>query len=175
MDYWILKELVDEYNCAGFDCEYDADFVTSFDGTKLSPKWSALPVKFLYKSRKKGDCPSLQIVPFFSEKAIKALKQVMGDNVEYLPVTGEALKFTIVNVIKVIDALDMEKSDLEYFDDGRIFNYTKLVLDSNKLSTNNIFKLVEFPRTDIIVSDKFKQIVEESGLKGFAFKKVEVS
>ena len=175
MDYWILKYLSDEYNCTGFDCEYDADFVTSFDGTRLSSKWMPLPVKFLYRSRKKGDCPSLQIVPFFSSKAIKVLSEIMGENVEYLPVTGEASKFTIVNVIKIIDALDMEKSILEYFDDGRIFNYTKLVLDSKKLSEDNIFKLLEFPRTDVIVSNKFKDAVEKAGLKGFTFEKVEIS
>lgn len=175
MEYWILKELVDEYNCTGFDCEYDAEFVTSFDGRKLSPSWIPLPVKFLYKSRKKGDCPSLQIVPFFSTKAVTVLSEIMGEDVEYLPVSGEASKFTIVNVIKLIDALNKQKSILEYFDDGRIFNYSKLVLDPKKLSTENIFKLVEFPRTDIIVSDKFKDAVEKAGLKGFAFEKVEVS
>ena len=175
MEYWVLKELVDEYNCTGFDCEYNVDLVTSFDGRKLSDNWKPLPVKFLYRSRKKGDCPSLQIVPLFSAKAIKVLREIMGENVEYLEVTGEASKFTIVNVIKLVDALDREKSVLEYFDDGRIFNYTKIVLDSRKLSTENIFKLIEFPRTDIIVSDKFKDAVEKAGLKGFAFEKIEVS
>ena len=176
LGYWILKELVDEYNCTGFDCEYDADFVTSFDGTKLSSKWIPLPVKFLYKSRKKGDCPSLQIVPFFSSKAVKVLSEIMGENVEYLPVTGEASKFTIVNVIKMIDALDMEKSDLIYFPDGKIMSKRKIVLRSEKIScTDNIFKLIEFPRTSVIVSDNFKDAVEKACLKGFTFEKVEIS
>ena len=141
----------------------------------MSLKWKSLPVKFLYRSRKKGDCPSLQIVPFFSEKAIKALKEVMGDNVEYLPVTGEASKFTIVNVIKVIDALDMEKSELKIFDDGKIWGYKKLVIKAENVASDNIFKVTQFPRALVIVSDKFKRIVEEAGLKGFAFKKAEVS
>ena len=175
MDYWIVSYLSDEYNCTGFDCEYDADFVMSFDGTRLSPNWTSLPVKFLYKSRKKGDCPSLQIVPFFSFKAVKVLSEIMGENVEYLPVTGEASKFTIVNVIKVIDALDMEKSELKIFDDGRIWGYKKLVIKADSVARDNIFKVTQFPRALVIVSDKFKDAVEEAGLKGFAFEKVEVS
>lgn len=176
MDYWILSFLPDEYNCTCFDCEYDAEFVTSFNGTRLSNKWNPLPVKFLYKSRKKGDCPSLQIVPFFSAKAVNVLGEIMGENVEYLPVTGEASKFTIVNVIKVIDALDMEKSDLIYFPDGRIMSKRKIALKFEKIPENvNLFKLTEFPRTTVIVSDNFKDAVEKNGLKGFAFEKVEVS
>ena len=175
MDYWILKYLSDEFNCVEFDLEKILPISNLFDGRVLSSTWEPQPIKFLYRSRKKGDCPSLHSIPFFSSKAVKVLSEIMGENVEYLPVTGEASKFTIVNVIKLIDALDREKSNLEYFDDGRIFNYTKLVLDSKKLSEDNIFKLVEFPRTDIIVSDKFKDAVEKAGLKGFAFEKVEIS
>ena len=176
MDYWILKYLSDEFNCVEFDLEKILPISNLFDGRVLSSTWEPQPIKFLYRSRKKGDCPSLHSIPFFSSKAVKVLSEIMGENVEYLPVTGEASKFTIVNVIKLIDALDMEKSDLIYFPDGKIMSKRKIVLRSEKIScTDNIFKLIEFPRTSVIVSDNFKDAVEKAGLKGFAFEKVEIS
>lgn len=176
MDYWIVKYLSDEFNCVEFDLEKILPISNLFDGRVLSGTWEPQPVRFLYKSRKKGDCPSLHSIPFFSAKAVKVLGEIMGENVEYLPVTGEASKFTIVNVIKVIDALDMEKSDLIYFPDGRIMSKRKIALKFEKIPENvNLFKLTEFPRTTVIVSDNFKDAVEKNGLKGFAFEKVEVS
>ena len=175
MNYWIVKYLSDEFNCVEFDLEKILPISNLFDGRVLSSIWEPQPIKFLYKSRKKGDCPSLHSIPFFSVKAVKVLREIMGENVEYLPVTGEASKFTIVNIIKVIDALDIEKSELKIFDDGKIWGYKKLVIKANSVTADNIFKVTQFPRALVIVSDKFKDAVETTGLKGFAFEKVEVS
>lgn len=173
MRYWVLDQLPDEYNCAFFDVEKEKR-IYIFDGTSLLDKWDLLPVNFIYKSRKKGDCPWLQLLPFFSPKAIKILKDLMDNNVEYLPVTGEASKFVIVNVLKVIDALDKEKTIFDTLDDGTLLGYEKLVLQESKVNSEHIFKLTEFPRTYVIVSNEFKKRVEEMGLKGFTFEEIEV-
>lgn len=83
----------------------------------------------------------------------------------------------VVNITSEVSVLNWEKSDLiTWEDDPRYIKVIRnLVMDASKLdNTIDIFRLSE-SKNYIIVSERFKNKIEEKGLKGFGFCKIELN
>lgn len=114
--------------------------------------------------------------PFYilSEKAIEALKDILEPRGQFLPINTASKKKKFVgyyptNVIR--NALDIEKSGM------KDYNYEVLGIKKNNLVFKEgttlddyLFSLSE-DRRYVFVTEKFRQRVEEAGLKGFDFNK----
>ena len=94
------------------------------------------------------------------------------DSVEFLPAFYQHITLYALNVVEVIDCLDHQKSEFEYFPDGGIRRIKKYQLKSDLLHNKHIFKIPERIMGTTYVSDDFKNLIEQNGLSGLIFNKI---
>ncbi|RAV10468.1 imm11 family protein [Paenibacillus contaminans] len=125
-------------------------------------------------SRKKGktDCSSFGSgVPIFSGEAVNLLIDLMGENVQVLPLKHENEELYAINVNKMIDCIDFDHAVVNRDKDyptviKEIYQYAFKV---ELISKEHIFKTPQFKGSQVYVSDTFRNKVIESNLKGFKF------
>jgi hypothetical protein len=115
--------------------------------------------------------------PMFRENAKEILEEVLqGDGILYPCQTTEG-RFFAFKVTRLIDALDYQRSEIEFAYSMRDKKkYPRVVrryfLDIEKIGAAAIFKLPEFPLTDVYVTDVFRERYVEARLTGLLFHKV---
>lgn len=171
MRYWILDCDVDNYE--NIMCEGDVDlaFINSFNGESKLETWKSPKFKRMY-NRKYSNTPGFAShIPVFDEKTVMVLSELLEDNVEILPIMCNDKNFYLINIIKIQDCIDYEKSQYKMFRDGkRIMKFSKYVFDRNKIKNcGDIFKLFDEPLKRPFVSDNFRNKVIENNLVGFKF------
>lgn len=165
----------DKYKVLNLADVVDMNKFDLFDGRKLKREWSPLKVEFFKSKKKISDSPFLYIsFLVINKESIMTLNNYFLDFVELLPLSyqNSVDNYFVVNVINIVDCLDHENSIFSRYDDGRIMLCDKYAFVKEKLIKNHIFKIPEFPRAHIFVSDDFKSAVEDSELTGFIFKEV---
>jgi hypothetical protein len=103
-----------------------------------------------------------------SEQALSKLESQINSGIEFLPLETDAGKFFAINVLKVIDCLDKERSKFTATQAGIIINYSFLEFDSEKINGNMIFKIPELPYT-VLVTQDLQDICDEEYLQGLSF------
>jgi len=117
---------------------------------------------------------------FLVSEAFKtAIQQTAEGQVEFLPVklvetqTRQTVIYYVVNVTKVVDALDLDHSDHTFFEANniRVLSVKKYTLLEGAIGDANIFKLLgdEIP---VFVSESVRNRIEESKLTGCKFLEV---
>lgn len=142
-----------------------------FDGTMIGDNWGAVHIE-TYKSRKKCDCTGIgRKYPIFSDRAIKVLHPYLESHVEVLPLIHPTESYYAVNVIRLVDALDYDKASLKFVEGHPDFieEVHQYAFKPELVAQYPIFKIPEFKRLYVFVTDTFKEAVEASGLKGFKF------
>ncbi len=168
MRIWELNYDVDKYDNLATPGITD---MPEFDGTSRIAAWKPLTVVRMQpkKRRPLGDAPSFAR-PIYSRRAVEVLSDVMGSSVEILPLNCSEGEFFAINIVDVLDAIDYDKSEYETFDDGRIMRFEKYSFLPDVVRGKNIFKIKDRYLSNGFVSDEFKRVVEENGLKGFKLK-----
>lgn len=176
MKIWSLEEDVNVYeHITLLDGSNDKwiEFGDMFNNKSLKDIWKPLKVRLIEHGNKlkRGDMPYLSPgKPVFTERAINILRELLDENVEFLPLDYTLQKLVLLNVTNRIDAIDYEKADIKFMPDGkRILRFKKYAFIERKIINQHIFKIVEQPRADVFVSDEFRNKVIESGLEGFKF------
>ena len=147
----------------------------AFDGIPLGDSWTPLPVAVLrdqdHRGRPAGDYPSLAgNIAVFSPRALDALGDLLEGNGEVLPLSCPDGEYVAFNVTRVVDALDVERSDVRRFkSSGRIRDIERFEFRPELLGGLSIFKLPEIPDMRIFVTERFVQRVQQAGLAGFLF------
>ncbi len=88
-----------------------------FSGHSMARTWTPPPeLKICNKSFRNPDFLSFSIcAPAVSQKAKDALELLIGQDCEFLPlVTVKKKHYYALNVLKVIDCLDLKKSEIQY-------------------------------------------------------------
>ncbi|SDT40025.1 hypothetical protein SAMN05444162_4133 [Paenibacillaceae bacterium GAS479] len=144
-----------------------------FNGDSKLDIWYPIKVETLYK-RTYNDFPKYIIgKPIFSEKVKELTESFISDEVEFLPLGHKDMNLFAVNVTKVLDCVDWDRSDIRTFNDGSFAGFNKLVFDFSKIPPNTyIFKYKERAMTQVYVTDLFKELVEKHKLKGLDFSEV---
>jgi hypothetical protein len=75
-------------------------------------------------------------------------------------------------VINVINCLNIDKSDIEYFSDGDIASIKQYFFDLDLLRDVGLFKIPQFSRTEIYATDTFRELVLNSDLTGLDFQNI---
>lgn len=115
-----------------------------------------------------GDFPTFWSLPTVSKRASIALKDLLDGNAELLPIQNQS--YFIVNVTRLVDALDEENSVLKRFpSSGSIMRIESFAFHEEALDNIPIFKLPQYKRVDVFVSQEFKDRVESANLMGFEF------
>lgn len=165
-------ERSDFEQCKLFDCEkYKIKFYIDEE------KWDGDPDDGLQNG---------EMLPVFSPRLIKALIDSDVRGIQYIPAIVEHYDkrkiegFCIANVMAyVVDALNIKESILmkdDYHRGKYGFIWTYAVYE-NKIRGFDIFRIKlnkQFSKqySDIIVSEKFKNIFTQNKFTGYAFKKV---
>ncbi len=175
MKLWMVKSKFDKYMCTRPEIPFTFEQLHMFNGTELSDSWKV--IKLLISkgsSYKKCDFPHFSCgLPLVSKKALDILLPLITDSVEILPMDVEGEMYYGINVLKILDVVDYEKTDHWFLPSGTIMVEKYAFRNCEELWKYNIFKVTDNPMSAWpFVSDKFKTTVEENRLKGFNFELV---
>ena len=175
MDIYILQSDADRY--PGLVTVDDQDWArfTQFDGRSLAPSWSPVRVLPNYEfsgQKDLSDFPNLLThVPVFSKNASQVLGEMLKDGGELLPLICAQGTYLAYNVTQVVDALDIERSELVRFSNGRIMDAKHYTFHPDKLPSANIFKIPQTSVMDVFVTSRFVDVATTAGLSGFLFRR----
>lgn len=173
MKIWKLDFELDEYDNLTLSNKMSIEEIQSFDGRYKKDTWDNLAVVRLEpeKGLLLSDAPGFYShIPVFNGKAIDVLKKYLEHTSEILPLKNSESSFYAINIIKVIDCINYEKSEFKMFKDGiRIMRFKKYSFLEDKLDGNSIFKIIDEPLGNPFVTDDFRNAVLDNGLTGFKF------
>ena len=150
--------------------------ILRFDGTPRRRDWKPILVERVSEPRRgirlvDSDFPWLGGGGLaLRERAREVLGARLEPYAELLPLESDAPVWA-VNVTKVVDALDEDRSEVLRFEtsndimDVKRYEFRKEVVEGLL-----IFKVPQLLRADPFVSEEFVELVEGSGLKGLAFR-----
>ena len=105
-----------------------------------------------------------------NERCFNIIKPYIQDAVQVLSAKSKKQKLFALNVTAVRDCLDYDNSKLKHFSSsGRIMRIEKYAFRRKILSNAFIFKIPEEVHTHPYVTDDFKNLIEQNGIKGFKF------
>lgn len=115
-------------------------------------------------------------LPVFSRRAVDALRDLLEDSGEILPLRSSDGEFFVFHPLRVLDALDLERCQWQDDDFLRLDYLARYEFLPERIGKVTIFKLLELlddgrrlTRTGLFVTDRFVRRVEEAGLAGFKF------
>ena len=171
MKIWELDADANNYdNFDIADDEFEEFMEYGFDGKSIKDRWRPFRIENM-DNVKKGDIPSLfGSIPVFSERAVKVLREYLEDNAEILPLQHDGEKYFLINVTNVQDCIDFENSEIKRFpSSGKIMRFVKYSFKEDVVKNQHIFKIKQYPRSIVLVSDEFRNKVLNSELEGFDF------
>lgn len=149
-------------------------FGHAFDGEPMAHTWKSIEMKLFDEGRKKlktGDFPGHSIAPFFSQKAVEALNDILDPAGELLPTSCGDETYYAYNVLNIVDAVDLDRSEVIYTPNGRVIRIEKYFFNADAIRGQFIFKIPVWKHASTIyVTEAFKHRIKEAGLLGFDFK-----
>lgn len=121
---------------------------------------------------------------FVVSEKLKNILESINTEIQFLPVEVvekhqrmNVGNYYVANVVKLIDALCLEKSD--YFETeieelGTIYTVSKYAIYEEKVNDVDVFKLPNHQEIPIFVSERFKNIVEDNAITGIEFLEISV-
>lgn len=118
-----------------------------------------------------GDFEFLGTIPVFSERAVEAIGDILRANGELLPLLFDKGTYWAYHVTRIIDALDVERSEVKCFSTSqKIMHIVRYAFRPEALTDDvTIFTIPEMCRSRVYVTDRFVERVQEAGLTGFDF------
>ncbi len=157
--------------------EEDFELFRQFDGTPCLDRWRPIPVG-LVKEDEHGqrfapsEFPWLgEHAPIMKPSAAACIRGcVPGDEAELLPLLCEEVELTLLNPLRVVDALDLERSTMvRYPSSGRIMTVKSLVFEAVKIDGLTVFRVPELLRTAVFVTGPLVDAVTDAGFEGVGF------
>ncbi len=121
---------------------------------------------------------------FIVSEKLKQILQGLKSEIQFIDITicddvgvVEGKKYYIANIVKVVDALCLNKSTyFETYIEGRgtIYTVSKYGIFENKTEGADIFKLDKWQQIPIFVSETFKRVSELNKCTGMSFREIEV-
>jgi hypothetical protein len=172
-------------NCDDYDCFYPLDQQNSHDilsrflnfgkyqNTEEKCEWIPLPVGIESLGTKRGDFLAVIACSFAcNKKAWELLEPLIGNDVKLLPLACSDGEFNILKVTNIIDCLEHSKIDaLRSEETGRILHIRTHVFKEDMIKNQHFFAIPE-KKFGILVSQDFKDLVEENGLEGLGFRQI---
>jgi len=174
MKVWQMMRINQKYDDVVRTEGYTVDEMFIYDGRSHKEGWIPKKVKRMHPANKRllGDLSWCTTVPVFSEEAIEKLWELIKNDIEVLPIDFDEKKYSLINVITLLNAIDYEKAEYKTFDDGRIMRFVKYSFKEKVIVNYSIFKIIDLPRSYVFVTDEFINAVKKYKLKGFSFKLV---
>ena len=140
----------------------------------LASRWKPIRVLVLDdEPLEAGDFPVLYDyprLPVFSQRAWDVLSGRIACRWEALPIIHPSKKpFYLIHVMEVLDCVDHARSEIEYYDDGRVASIERYCLKPELLVGKHIFRTPVASGSYLLVDDVFREAVESHKLKGLDF------
>lgn len=158
----------------------DADYekFLSFDGTSRVANWKPVRVRRV-RADNQQDCRESDFPWLGShalvlrEQAVTVLRQLIEPCAEILPLeTDDGVKLSVVNVLRVVDALDEERSVIVKFaSSNRIMRVTRPYFREADIRGLDMFRL-PFRPSPTYLSQNIVDAASTAGLVGLDFKQV---
>jgi hypothetical protein len=143
-----------------------------FDGTTIMNCWEPVQVD-VYDKIKRSDTPTFNSGPVLSERGVAILKDLICGSAEILPLKYKREQYYVLNVTNILDCIDYSKAQyIPFSSSGRPMVFTNYAFKYEAVKNEHIFKIIEHPKSNVFVSDYFRNRVIESGLVGFRFEEV---
>lgn len=169
-DVWIFRS-ADSRNLALIPHNLDY-FQTRFVCKPMKHDWEPPPVTIDGKSHRLRDFVSwMAKAPVVSERAKDAMENLLGPNVEFLPLIElRGKQYFAINVLKLVDCLDIANSEIVYgaTDPRRIMNIKRYALLPDRIEDVPIFKVPDY-RSAVFVTKPFVDLVIKAKLTGAKF------
>lgn len=157
----------------------DADFdvFSAFDGTPRREGWAPIRVRLL-KEVERGqhladsDLPWLSsAAPVFRARAAEALGDLLAEHGELLPLACDEAELRVLNVLRVVDALDFDRSKVVRFpSSGAVLAIESHVFRPERLEGADIFRSPHMRESPVFVSERVVDRAEQAGLRGVGFR-----
>lgn len=173
MRIWEMKSKYEKYMCTSPVVPFTFEQIHMFNGTSLLDNWQVIKLKIdKDSSNKKCEYPYFSGgIPLASKRAIDVIYPLISDSVELLPFDVEGEIYYGINILKILDVVDYEKSDCWYLRPNKPMVNTYVFRSAECLEGHHIFKVVDSTMSSTpFVSDTFKKLVEKNKLRGFDFK-----
>jgi hypothetical protein len=119
------------------------------------------------QSRPLHECPAMAFGVFaLSARSWSVLKPVIDRDVQAIRLTGLETEYFAINILSVLPALNLRKSKITTFSNGKVDRVLKFVFDEDVIAGHHIFRIPE-RNCDVFVSEEFLTIAVEAKLKGF--------
>lgn len=188
MKYYILGMDIEREN--DIVCHYRSDFGLGQNIFMVGKYYEGWNGKFeFYYDKTEGYVLSDYMANdkgwFVVSHRLKKLLETMNTEIQFLPVRiverngNESIEgYYIANVVRVVDALCLEKSD--YFETeipgiGLIYTVSKYGVYYEKTRDSDVFKLSNRQEIPIFVSDRFKKKMETENITGIYLREISVA
>ena len=105
-----------------------------------------------------------------NQRAYDLLKEDLSPYGEFLPITVEGIQYWILHVNKFTDMAAVDEANSSRFiDESTFINLEALAFKEDVIGDLLIFKTEYIDYRNIYCTEKFKTLIENSGLKGLAF------
>jgi hypothetical protein len=154
------------------------DFETvnvQINGASRGATWKPIPVHIVHEDRgrslKPSDAPWLESHALvFRPKASRALETLLLEHGELLPLACDEAPLAILNVTRVVDALDEQASDITRFSSGRVMMVNRHVFHADAIGNAAMFKIPNLRVSPTFVTQRFIDAWGSAGLEGLQFK-----
>lgn len=149
-------------------------FNKGFRGEKIRDYNKEIVIETGFEGEKslKGDICSLGIVPIFMPRAMSILRPLLKNDIQSIKVKHNVYgECYAINVTKVLDCLDEDKSVIERMKSGRLFRIKKYEFKKD-IKYPDIFKITTDGKSGVFVTENFVKLVKENELKGIVCEEV---
>ena len=156
------------------DDDHGYEYVKEMDGKSCADHWHPVPVKRYTEGEdnRPSDFPWLvSHALVMRRRAVDALRDMFEAGGEILPLaTDDDVELFLLNVTRVIDALDLASSQVWRFPgSGRIGSIDAAAFHEPLVRDVDFFKLPILRANEIFVGERFIERVQAAGLVGLAF------
>jgi hypothetical protein len=108
----------------------------------------------------------------FKSRVLGHLGDMLREFGELLPISCAGEDLHIYNPMRVVDALDEERSSLLRFKSGRLMGVTKYVLRASAVQNVDVFKIPNLRVSPTFFSGRFVDAWNAAGLVGLNFDRI---
>ena len=152
-------------------------FARAMTGSRHGNKWVSPPVEIIEEDEDGSPLKSFDaaIMGFsgwgivLTPKAVKRLGGFLADYGEILTLKCNEAELYLFNCTVIAPALDVERSLMDRFPDGRVFGIRRHVFVPSIVSSHDIFRAKHAGMSETYFSDKAVEVWKQSALRGIEF------
>lgn len=157
--------------------EDDYEIFRRLDGTPRRDSWIPIPVQLLHhdeagRSLAESDMPWLgAYAPVLRPRSVSAIGELFSRFGEFLPLQCDEAGLQVFNTLRVIDALDMERSNLTFYpNSARIMQIKRYAFIGDVVEGVMLFKVPQLMSHAVYLTGEVVRAVQEARLNGVGFR-----